>query len=259
MQRICKYCKKEFTLTIDQTRQAKHKWAVNCSRTCAKKAQHQKNHGKNRVVKSCKVCGKEFTTTIWNKNKTYCSGQCSATARFGTRNSKKTKAKVELILQDEKYLKYIKRVAKQFACRFRLDWEDILQDYFTALLSGNNTTIEYVGLSKVRSEYRKGITGHRELNDFRFNPIEVLKEVKESHRAMDSIEFREFMIDMLTPMSVSERKFFLLAIKGYTKHEIVAEIRKEMPISNDNFWEMAKEIDYGKWENAYKQDGKIYR
>lgn len=258
IRRICEYCKKEFTLTIDQIRQVKHKWPVNCSRTCAKKAQHEKNHGKNRVVKSCKICGKEFTTTIWNKDKTYCSSQCSANSRFGIRNSKKTREKIDLILRDEKYLRYITIIAKKFAFKFQLEWQDLLQDYFAALLSGNNTTIEHVGLSKIMTEKRKGITGHRELKDFKFNSIEVLKEVKESHKKMTSIEFREFMIDMLTPLTGIERKFFLLAIKGYTKHEIVNEIRKEFPISNDNFWEMAKKIDYGKWENSYKQDGRVY-
>lgn len=165
---------------------------------------------------------------------------------------------MQKILNNGKYLRYIKSIAKSFAYKYHLDWEDLLQDFFLGLLHGTNASIEHVGYNKIKHERRKGMTGHCELNDFKFNPVEVLKEVKETSKKMDSIAFREFMIDMLTPLSDVERKFFLLAIKGYTKHEIVSEIRKEFPISNGDFWEMAKEIDYGKWENAYKQDGKIY-
>lgn len=161
-------------------------------------------------------------------------------------------------MSSEKYLQFIKGVVKRFACKYGLDREDLLQDFFLYLLHGNNTSVEHVGFNRLKYERRRGVTGHRELNDFKFNPVEALREVRETHRKLDSIEFREFMIDMLTPMSPVERKFFLLAIKGYTKPEIVVEIRKEFPISNADFWEMAKETDYSSWGNAYKQDGKVY-
>lgn len=145
------------------------------------------------------------------------------------------------------------------ACKFNISSEDVVQEFFLALLEGNNTRIEWIAYGIVQTEYRKGIVGHRNLKDFNFHPMESLKAVRLQAKESTDIEFREYMIDMLRPLSEVERKFFLMAIKGYTRHEIMEDIRKSFPISNENFYKMAKEIDYSRWEYSYKQDGRVYR
>lgn len=241
-------------------RQSKEKWAINCSRSCARKAQHARNHAKKRTELECPVCRKKFIAVKWEKEngRTYCSTECAKTARFGEKDRSKMLYKVEAILKDDEYLRYINGLAKKISFKWRRDLEfakEIVQEYFLRLCDGQNTMIEHVAKDMLRKELKRGITGKHN-SDFNFNSLEALGEVKKKKNDLDSIEFKEYIIDLFGSLSEFERKFIWMYIKGFTNAEVMNEIRKKFPISNDNFYKekrrIFKEIDYSNYGDNYK-------
>lgn len=246
IRRICSFCEKEFELTKTQMRQVKEKWAINCSRSCARKKQHAHNHKDKRIDKKCIVCKKEFTVVNWNKDQELCSNKCVGIARFGEKDRTKMIVKLDRILKDEKYKKYIKGTAWRIANKFRLGEgfiEDLIQEYYLKLLEGNNTLIEHVANSLLRKELKKGIVGKWNV-DFKISSTDIMPIIKEVSKECTNEEFMHYIADIMRPMNEFERKFILLYIKGFTDLEVMEKIRKHFPIGNEKF---------------YKEKGRIFR
>ena len=257
IRRICNFCGTKFELTKNQMRQAKDKWPVNCSRSCARKAQHQRNYKHIRTEKECGICGEVFTTANWDSERTFCSNQCAATARFGDKDTSKTMERLERIIRDEAYMGYLKGISLKAAFKYGRDEEfakEIVQEYFLALCNGHNTTIENVSKSMLRSEMKRGITGKRDC-DFSFSTDEAMKYIKKQKMELSSIEFQEYVIDLYSGLNEFERNFITLYIKGFKDHEVMSLIRNKFPIGNERFYlekkRLFKEIDYSKFGENY--------
>lgn len=259
IRRICKFCGKQFELSKSQMRQVKSKWPTNCSRSCARKAQHSRNHKHIRTEKECVMCGSKFTTTNWNNGKVYCSKKCASTARFGEKDNKKMLSKLNQILKDKKYLKYIENVAFKYSYKFGKCEEfgkEILQEYFLNLCNGNNTTIENVANSLIRKEIKRGVTGKWQ-SDFSFSTEQAMKFIKEKKTSLSSIEFKEYILDLYGSLSDFEREFITMYIKGFKDSEVMKMIRKKYPIGNERFYQEKKrlfrEINYSNYGEKYKK------
>lgn len=225
-------------------RQVKNKWPVNCSRSCARKAQHLRNHGWKRKEKECEICSTPFVTTNWDKEKKYCSSKCVATARFGEKDTLKTRQRLDQILGDPPYYTYIKSVAGKIGHKFKKGEEfkeEVIQEYFLKLWEGQNTTIENVAKSMLRKEIKKGITGKWE-SDFSFIPQDALAFMKTKRRELNSIEFKEYLIDIFNILNEREREFFVLYLKGFKDREVIKEIRKKFPTGNQRFYDDKKQV-----------------
>lgn len=256
IRRICKFCKIEFFLTESQKTQAKEKWATHCSRSCARKAQHAKNHGNKRISKKCEICKKEFIVVNWDKYKKFCSNKCSSTARFG--HIKRDQSRLNQILKDEKYLGYIENVARKIQYKWGLgEWfyEDLLQEYFLELSKGNNTTIENVSKSLLRIELKKGVTGKWDV-DFTFSTMDAIPYIKENYKKCSTTEFIKYIKEVFLTMDDVDKKFLWLWLKGFTDLETKKEIRKIMPISNQNYEDKKKQIKKDLWYKTYGENYK---
>lgn len=242
--RVCNFCGSRFELTKNQRRQVKEKWATHCSRSCARKNQHARNYKTIRAWKKCDQCNKNFRVSNWDKERAFCSNKCAATARFGEKDKSKTLAKLQQIFKDEKYLNYLKGLSKKIAFKYHRDEhfaEDILQEYFLKLSEGCNTLLEHVAKSMIRKELKKGVVGKWD-SDFTFNSVEVLGHIRHMKSDLDSIEFKEYILDLFCALNEFERKFIMLYIKGFTDVEVMQEIRKRYPIGNQKFYSEKRRI-----------------
>jgi hypothetical protein len=127
-----------------------------------------------------------------------------------------------------------------------------------ALLEGFNTTLELSCIPFISKEKKKGMIGEDDWNKFEWHGEKVYNMIKDANKGMLNTQFVDFMIDLLRPLNQLERKFIMLAIKGFTRVEIQEEIRKEVPISNGSFYKIVKSVDYSRWGESYKKDGKVY-
>ena len=199
-------------------RQTKDKWAVNCSRSCARKAQHERNHGSKRETKSCLVCNKKFKVTLYNKHQTFCSVACSSKHRFGDLDREKVKDKIESIIKDEKYFKFFKKKAFRLGLKYEIDPEDIIQDFFLELCQGRNTMIEQSAMSTIRKEYNRGVTGKTKSKDI-IIALENLNNIKSIEYFDSGLKFFEYIYDLKRLLSEDEFKIAWLKIIGFGYYE----------------------------------------
>lgn len=240
--RVCKFCGVEFTLSKVQMRQAKNKWAVHCSRACARKNQHNKNYGGIRTIKKCLICKKEFRVSKWDRDKRYCSVKCSSFSRFGEPKKRiaKMNAKVEKILEDDKYFMFLKRISKKLGNTFNVDCDDIIQDYFLGLLEGHNHFIEQSAMSTVRKEYKRGFVKSKFINISGQCCIEDIAYIlKEKRNFFDTEDFIDYLIDIGKTLNDIERKIVYLLLQGHNKTETREIITG---ISNSRYWDFVKRI-----------------
>lgn len=257
--RVCNFCGEEYSLTESQMRQVKSKWPINCSRSCARKSQHARNHKSKRVNKKCDNCEKEFTVTNWDKDKKFCSIKCSSVKRFGIKDKQRMREKLNKILKDEAYTKYIKTTAWKITHKFGKGeefYEDLLQEYFLALSMGLNTTIENVSKSFLRKELKRGITGKWNV-DFNFSTMDAMPFIKQSYKRCTTSEFLIYIKELFITMTETERRFIIMYLKGFTDREVMKEIRKIEPMGNDKFYRekrrIFKELDYSSYGDNYKK------
>jgi len=218
--RICGFCGAAFTVTKTQQRQVYEKWPKNCSRTCAKRAQHVKNHGDKRIDKSCPICSTIFTVTPYNIDKTFCSAKCSAIERFGmpSERIKKNNERLLSILRDKKYMRYMRKIAYSIGRKYGVDAEDILQDFFLHLASGHNSTIENTAMEIVRLEYNRGFTKTRFCKNAAVD-LENFKHLQD-HRSMNDLDIFEYLLDLRKILTDDEMKIVHMLILGHGKVEI---------------------------------------
>lgn len=228
-------------------RQVAKKWPVNCSRSCAKKLQHQKNHSSKRVVKKCETCEEEFYIAIWNRSQKYCSQKCSLFARFGEPKKRiaELRKKVEKIINDEKYMNFIKRKAIKISSKYGVDYNDILQDYFLHLCEGHNSFIEQTSMDVIRREYNRGICGKRKAKDCLVN-TDILEHIREKENFLDSFEFKEYLIDIEKTADEYELKLINLALCGFGR----TESNNKLKGSNEKFSRTWNFIIKGEQENS---------
>lgn len=261
--RVCAFCGVAFEVQPYQKIQVKSKWPTHCSRSCARSHQHAINNKNIRIEKTCPICGKNFITVNWNSDKTFCSNVCASTNRFGVTDRANTKEKLGLILKDEKYMRYLKNIAKRISFRYRRGdqfAEDILQEYFLELSRGVNTLIEHVAKNMIRKELKRGITGKWDC-DFSFHGEMALAQIKQDYNQFDSVTFVENMIDVFKSLNTFERKFILLYLKGFTNNQIMERIRKEFPVGNERFYREKEKILNKCWSNFGDTYGtkKVYK
>lgn len=241
IRRVCNFCGKDFTLTKSQMRQVKEKWAVNCSKSCARKAQHAKNHADKRKVKKCDNCGAEFKTTNWNKGRMFCSTSCSSIARFGDpkRRKKKMLQKIEAILKDERYMAYLQSISKKIGLKYGVDCNDIFQDYFVALLEGQNCFIEQTAMTTVRKEYNRGICGKWKAKEITVSG-EAIDLISKRGKKSTEIEKLELLNDLRAVTSSFEFLICKLLLQGFR----AIEIKDRLTTGNDRFWQTWKKITH---------------
>lgn len=245
IRRICKWCGKQYELTKKQMRQVISKWPAHCSRSCSKRTQNAEKHGHKREHRNCQMCGESFVVVNWNKEKVFCSNQCASTSRFGEKDASKTRDRLNQILKDEKYKRYLDGVARRISFKYGRGEEfkeELTQEFFKSLWEGFNTTIENVAKDMLRSELKKGIVGKRN-SDFRFNSVEMLKQVKEMSKFLGSQEFVEYVVDCSKILNETEQRFLNLYLKGITKPEVIDELRRQgVRMSNEKFHAMSKKF-----------------
>jgi len=218
--RVCLFCGGAFKITPKQKRQVKAKWPLHCSRSCSKKTQHAKNHGGIRQDKNCKFCGITFTVTRHNSTQIFCSTKCYSESRFGDpkRHVEKNRERVNRILSNEKYLNYIKKIANSMAIKFSVDYEDILNSFFLALLEGQNTRIEHCAHNLVRLEYNRGITGIRKGGGLHSDiDLSFVKKFAKNNEA----EMFEYLYDLKKVISEKEFEIVSFLMLGFNHIEIV--------------------------------------
>lgn len=248
--RICKFCGVEFFLTSSQEKQVKK--ATYCSRSCARKHQHSKNHKNKRHNVTCPICKKVFTKIDWQGDRKFCSQKCAATARFGEKNISKMIKKCNQILKDEKYLAFIRYRAKKTLKNFRLDLvDDVVQEYFLNLCSGINITVEQAAFGFLRKEIKRGVVGKWN-SDFSFYPSDALEFLKIKSKEMCTKEFVDYLIDIGLCFNEFEKNLIYLYVKGFTDFEVKKKIREKYKISNENFYKEKEKIFSNYGEN-YKR------
>lgn len=244
--RICSFCQKEFYLTRDQKRQAKSKWPINCSRSCARKSQHARNHKEKRIKITCENCGDEFQAIKWevDRGRKFCSQKCSNISRFGdpVRRRELMNEKIFKIIRDEKYYKYLKNIAERLSYNYRVDFDDLFQNYFLEILEGRNTTIEKATMSFVRKEYNRGITGKHYAGGITIGiDKESMNTFINKSKNMSDIELIEYLIDLKSVLSEYEFKIFTMILEGHN-FEL---IRDKIKGSSAKFSETFKRLKYG--------------
>lgn len=222
IRRVCKFCGKTFELTKSQLRQVEEKWPINCGRSCARKAQHARNHGDKRIDIECEGCGEVFQAVKWEikRGKKYCNSKCYYKSRFGEpkERRKKLNKKISAILRDEKYMAYLKGKAKYLGLKYGVDPDDIIQDYFLHLLEGHNSFIEQTSMSIIRKEYNRGVCGKWKAKADIID-AEGLKFIKDKVRFLESNEFKEYLIDIKSVTTKYEYKVIELAILGFGRND----------------------------------------
>lgn len=216
--RLCKFCGVEFFLTPKQKRQVRERWPVNCSRSCARKAQHERNHGAIRTKKKCQFCSGEFTVTNWSKHQIFCSRECSNKNRFGNIDKESSRKKIFKILTDEPYLRFINNKAKSLASKYGVESDDLIQDYFLSLLKGHNCLLEQSAMETIRKEYNRGVVGKRKANGV-ITGIESVGALREARSFLCGSEFSEYMMDLKATLDEDEFKIAWLKILGLGYYE----------------------------------------
>jgi len=231
VRRVCAYCSISYTLTKLQMRQVKEKWPINCSKSCARKAQHARNHSDKRDAKDCEACGKKFVVANWDKGKRFCSITCSSINRFGDAKdrTKRNHDRLETIIRDEKYFGYIRSKAKKIAYQYGIEWEDIVQDFFLELAEGRTAMIEKVAMNTVRETYRRGMVGARYVNRSGFVIEDCLKVVKDKQKFLSSHDFIDYVFDLKSLLTESEFQVVFLALKGFNKREVYEQLKGNIP------------------------------
>jgi hypothetical protein len=225
-QRVCKYCESKFTLTKRQLRQQRK--AVYCSRTCARKDQHRKNHADIRSEKSCETCGHVFRVANWDRSKRFCSAKCSARARFGNPNGfdQKAKEKLERMVKDQKYAKWLESKAKSYGSKYGVDWRDLLQEFLLSIAEGKTAKFEHVFYGAIRSEYKRGITGSHNAVEV-FGGDEIFQAIRDNRRSMSEYEFAEYLADLRRVTTDDEYKLACMFLLGFDKGEIFDHVGRK--------------------------------
>lgn len=229
--RVCKNCGVRFELTKRQMRQSKK--AIFCSRTCARRKQHERNHADKRESKDCETCGETFRVANWDRAKRFCSTKCSARSRFSRPSDhlSKSKEKLSRMVGDEKYYRWLESRAKEFGRKYRLDWRDLLQEFLLGVLEGKTAKFEHTYYEMVRREYCRGITGKRDAADI-FSGEELWGSIQESKKSMGDFEFIEYLADLKRNLSDVEYKLVCMLLIGFDKRDIFEQskdfTRREM-------------------------------
>ena len=160
-------------------------------------------------------------------------------------------------MSDAPYLKYITGVAYRIAKKYHQGTEfveDLLQEFFLALAKGQNTLLEHVAKAYLAKELKRGITGRAHC-DFNMETMDSLQFIKSTYRESTTEEFVIYLKEIFIGMTEFDQKFIMLYLKGFTTHQIMNTIRKEIPISNATFYSERKrifqEIDYSTYGDNY--------
>lgn len=234
--RVCKYCGVGFELTKRQMRQQKK--AIFCSRSCARRHQHAKNHADKRQEKECEFCGIKFVVANWNREKRFCSIPCSSKARFKkpTQIVINGRNRLKAIIEDKPYYEWLKRQAIRFEFKYGIDHEDLLQAFLLSVVEGSHGRFEQCWFGEIRKELKRGLTG-----SYDAVPVvggeDILKSVKENSEKMDRIEFIEYLVDLQRMLSETEFKLVCLYLIGFDKGEIYEQCKDLSRRELVKFWD----------------------
>lgn len=105
------------------------------------------------------------------------------------------------------------------AVKYRVDEQDLCQDFFLSALEGKTAKFEYVFFNSIRTEYLRGITGKTWAPEFTADD-KVLSRIRENRKAMPDHEFIEYVCDLKSIVSEDEFKLVCLYIVGFDQGEI---------------------------------------
>lgn len=208
-----------FVLTKRQQRQQRK--AIFCSRTCARKNQHQKNHAAIRKEKNCEQCKTTFIVANWNDDKRFCSIKCSSRTRFKTPESfiNGQSEKLARMVGDEKYYRWLETQAKRFGLKFNVEWQDLLQEFLLSIAEGKTGKFEFVFFESIRRSYKRGITGSHKAIEIAGGE-EMLASVRDNRKQMSAYQFAEYLADLRRITSDTEYQLTCMYLCGFDKGEI---------------------------------------
>lgn len=143
-------------------------------------------------------------------------------ARFGDPKKRrvKTKTKLEAIIRDDKYMKFLEKISNRIAFKYNVFAEDILQDYFLSLASGHNSLIEQTAMETVRKEFNRGIVGKRVAGNIISSlDMDELKKFKQNEK--DEIKRVEYLHDIRSQLNDEQWKIAALFLFGFNAREII--------------------------------------
>jgi hypothetical protein len=155
--RQCKFCKSDFQLTQAQLYYTNK--PIFCSKTCSIKHRHAAKYASKRIEKQCENCKTTFKTKNGFLAQRYCSKKCSSAVRITQTNRVETQNnKLRKIIDNESYQQWLINKAKYFACKYEVDYEELLQEAYLSMAQGKSRTIEHTFLETIKKEYRRGFT-----------------------------------------------------------------------------------------------------
>lgn len=120
---------------------------------------------------------------------------------------------------DEKYYGWLQTQARNTGRKYRVDQEDLLQDFFLSVSEGKTAKFEHVFFESIRTEYKRGITGKHDAPEFSYDET-LLKRVRYNDRRMTDHEFIEYLVDLKRLVSETEYKLVCMYLAGFDSREI---------------------------------------
>lgn len=156
-------------------------------------------------------------------------------------------------MRDPKYYKWLESRAKKFALKYRVDYEDLLQEFLLTIVEGKNKDFAHSFFSTIREEYKRGVTGSHDAIHM-FSTEDILKPLGLAHATMGKYEFVEYLCDLQKYLNPTEYKLVCMFLVGFDKGEIF-ERTKDM--SRRDFYAFWERINLGGHQQIKATERKI--
>lgn len=235
LSRNCVHCKAEFVLKSKKL--IDHR--THCSSSCSARGKLEKRYAFARTNKECPVCKVAFYVTMTNKDKEVCSQKCHVTRRYCNIAAKRAGShdKLNTLLGNERLMKFLKGKARGIAIKYRIDEEEIMQDFFLRMASGHSVLIEQSAAKTIRFEFTRGMTGERYVNRAGIMNDDVLQSVQSAEPFIGGYRYADTVHDLNTWLNESEVYVIGLALKGYNRREAYDRRGVITALEFDRIWQ----------------------
>lgn len=123
------------------------------------------------------------------------------------------------MIGDESYYSWLKAKSRNFGVKYKVDSEDLLQEFFLSVMEGKTAKFEHVFFGAIRSEYCRGVTGKHDAVDFSYDET-LLVRVADTRRKLSDPDFIEYLCDLRSITSETEYKLVCMYLGGFDQGEI---------------------------------------